>query len=160
MEELELLNVIEWGLRAYRDKKLDNKFGLMEFYSLTDLEAKQVARLARKYKKASLANSVLKFNEDYYWLRQNVNMSEKLRLMHAAAGHELTADEKLTIYEKLQSEGFPNQEGVFNYAARLFVTEGVDSISKEGIKTRVMTAYNEAHGIQPKTTTSQKTLVK
>ena len=60
-------------------------------------------------------------------------MTEKLRLMHAAAGHELTADEKLTIYDKIKEEGFPTQEGIYNYAARLFVTQGVEAISKEEI---------------------------
>lgn len=160
MDDLELLNVVEWGLRAYRDEKLGNKFGLMEYYALTDLEPNLLARSARRNKKASLANSLLKFTEDYYWLRQEVNMSEKLRLLHAAAGHELTSDEKLTIYDKLKEEEFPTQEGVYNYAARLFVTQGVEVISKEEIRTRVINAYNSAFGIKTEKTTSSKTLIK
>ena len=132
----------------------------MEYYSLTDLEPNVLARMARRNKKASLANSLLKFTEDYYWLRQNVNMTEKLRLMHAAAGHELTADEKLTIYDKIKEEGFPTQEGIYNYAARLFVTQGVEAISKEEIRTRIMTSYNDAFGIKTEKTTTSKTLVK
>lgn len=160
MEDLELLNIVEWGLRAYRDKNLGNKFGLMEYYSLTDLEPNILARMARRNKKASLANSLLKFTEDFYWLRQEINMSEKLRLLHAAGGHELTADEKLSIYDKIKEEGYPTIEGIFNYSARLFVSQGIDSISKEEIRTRVIDSYNDAYGIKTEKSTSTKTLVK
>ena len=160
MEDLELLNIVEWGLRAYRDKNLGNKFGLMEYYSLTDLEPNILARMARRNKKASLANSLLKFTEDFYWLRQEINMSEKLKLLHAAGGHELTADEKLSIYDKIKEEGYPTFEGIFNYSARLFASQGIDSISKEEIRTRVIDSYNSAHGIKAEKPISTKTLVK
>lgn len=160
MENLELLNIVEYGLKAYRDDKLDSKFGLAEYYALTDLEPNQLSRVARRNKKASLANSLLKFADDYYWLRQPVKMDEKLRLLHAVAGHELTQDEKLTIYDKLKEEGFPIMEGIFNYAARLFVTQGVDSISKEKIREKVVNYYNEAHGIKSNKSTDNKVLVK
>ncbi len=160
MEDLELLNLVEWGLKSYRDEKLGNKFGLMEYYSLTDLEPNILARMARRNKKASLANSLSKFTEDFFWLRQEINMSEKLRLLHAAGGHELTADEKLSIYDKIKEEGYPTFEGIFNYSARLFVSQGIDSISKEEIRTKIIDSYNSAHGIKIEKSTSTKTLIK
>lgn len=160
MEDLELLNIVEWGLKSYRDKNLGNKFGLMEYYSLTDLEPNVLARMARRNKKASLANSLSKFTEDFFWLRQEIKMSEKLRLLHAAGGHELTADEKLSIYDKIKEEGYPTFEGIFNYSARLFVSQGIDSISKEKIRTKIIDSYNSAHGIKTEKPTSTKTLIK
>lgn len=160
MEDLELLNIVEYGFNNYIDDKLNNKFGLMEYYSLTDLEPNQLSRVARRNKKASLATTLLKFSEDFYWLRQPVKMDEKLKLLHAVAGHELTQDEKLTIHDKLKEEGFPLIEGIFNYAARLFVTQGIDSISKEQIREKIVKFYNDAHGVKSNKSTSNKTLVK
>ena len=160
MEDLELLNIVEWGLKSYRDKNLSNKFGLMEYYSLTDLEPSVLARMARRNKKASLANRLSKFIEDFFWLSQEIKMSEKLRLLHAVGGHELTADEKLSIYDKIKEEGYPTFEGIFNYSARLFVSQGIDSISKEKIRTKIIDSYNSAHGIKTEKPTSTKTLIK
>ena len=160
MEDLELLNIVEWGLKSYRDKNLGNKFGLMEYYSLTDLEPNVLARMARINKKVSLANSLSKFTEDFFWLRKKIKMSEKLRLLHAVGGHELTADEKLSIYDKIKEEGYPTFEGIFNYSARLFVSQGIDSISKEKIRTKIIDSYSSAHGIKTEKPTSTKTLIK
>ena len=65
MPELELLNVVEYSLRAYHDSKLGNKFGLMEYYSITDLDPNELSKLARMYNKINLSNSLLIFNNTF-----------------------------------------------------------------------------------------------
>lgn len=160
MDEKELLNIVEHSLRLYKDEDLGNRFGLMEYYSLTDLSPIELSKIARKNKKISLCNSLTKFNEDNYWLRQPVKMNEKFTHFHSINGHELTEDEKLTIYEKMQQENYPLLEGIYCYAARVYVNKGVDAISKEQVREKVKNFYNVTRGLKTPREVESKLLVK
>jgi len=160
MTDLELLKVVDYAFREYKDDKLGNKFGLMEYYSLTDLDPNELAKLARRHDKVSLSNSLLKFDNAFSWLKLEAPMNERLRLYHAVAGHELTPEDKLTICDKLKSEGYPLMDGIYNYAARIYVTQGVDAISKEVISDKIIKFYNKRHSVKIDKSQSEKVLVK
>jgi len=148
MEIKDLLKVVGYAINFYRDNEYNNKFGLMEYYSLTDIEPRELAKYAREDNNKYLSSSIIHFDVNNYWLKVEVNMKQKFKFHHSINGYELTDEDKLTIFEKLKSENLPLMEGIFDYAAIQYVTKGVDSISKEQIKNKVIEAYNASHNIR------------
>lgn len=152
MSNENLLKIVEYGLGKYRNSQTNVKMNLIEYYSLTDLEPHSLESLAYKENQDELAKQIHRFGMENYWARKAVDMSEKLRLTHSIRGHELTQDEKLTIFEKLLSEGYPIVEGIYNVAARIYVNEGIDAVSKEKISEPLITGA----GLSSKANTSKK----
>lgn len=147
----EVLDVVEYGIKYYRNPKTGNKMNLMEYYSFTDLSPKELGKVALSNKRAMLNLALINMHDKCYWQLKPLDMSARLRLFHSIKGRELTADDKLTIRDKLQQEGFPLVDGVYDIAARYYVEGGVDSISKENIRNAVILSYNKAHNLEENT---------
>ena len=146
----EVLDVIEYGVKYYRNPITGNKINLIEYYSLTDLSPVELGKIALANKRPMLNLALREFDDKCYWLLKPVDMEARLRLFHSIKGRELTADDKLTIKEKLEQEGFPFVDGVYDIAARLYVNSGVDSISRENIRNSMISNYNKVHRIDGK----------
>lgn len=138
----ELLNVVEFCLLFYKDDQLQNKFGLMEYYSLTDLSILQLAGKAKKAHRHGLALRLSHFNEDLYWLKQNTKLEDKINSYYSIWGHELTPEEKIDVCAKIKEEGYPEMDGIYNYSCRLYISQGFDAISKSKIKEKLINFYN------------------
>lgn len=161
MTTSELIDIIEYGIKYYRDSRDDIRFGLMEYFSLTDIEPNDLAKIASKEKTRGVSVCIRTFSENSYWVLKEIDISSKMHHFHSVKDHEMQPDEKLAVVEKLESEGFPIREGVYNRAVYLYVTRGIDSISKERIREEVINAYNGAKGIHSTlTNTGSKVLIK
>jgi hypothetical protein len=150
MKMNEVLDVVEFGFKYYRNPKSGNRINLLEYYALTDLTPKQLSKEASSAKKYALNFYLAEFDEQCFFLQRPLDMDARLRLFHAFKGRELTADDKLTIKEKLEQEGFPLFDGVYDLAARYYVESGVDSITKENVRRTIITCYNSAHSFDGK----------
>jgi len=150
LEMNEVLNLLEFGFKYYRNPKTGNRINLLEYYSITDLTPKQLSKEAANIKKHLLNFYLTSFDEKCFFLQRPLDIEARLRLFHSVKGKELTADDKLTIKEKLEQEGFPLFDGVFDLAARYYVESGVDAITKENIRKTIITSYNNAHSFDGK----------
>lgn len=156
MKKQELYVLLEKELKKRSNVGINEKFNLLDYYSFTSLKPEELAVVARTDKKPSLALNLITFGETFSWLSREINMNDRLKNFYSIYGHEFTPDEKLTIYEKIREEGYPLIDGVYDVAARMYVMEGIDAISKEKIREKVVARNTDA-----KTASSQnKKLVK
>lgn len=139
--EPELLDLIEYAMKQYRSNTFGRRAGFIEYYSLTDIPPKELAAIARRQGRKSLSVVLTSFDSDSYYQTREVRMNERLNLFHSVKGYELTQDDKLSIHQKLVSEGYPLIDSIFDMAARYFVEFGIDSISKEQIKEDISSSY-------------------
>lgn len=147
MQEKDSLDVIEYGIKFYRDKKLGNRFSLLEYYALTDIRPTDLSKIAYRQKRTGTGLALRIFNDKNFWLSQKLDMSSKLRLKHSVKGRELTPDDKLLIKDTIEQEGYPLIDGVFDMIARHYVEHGIEYASKENIRNQVISSYNRAKGI-------------
>lgn len=147
MQEKDLLDVIEYGIKFYRDKKLGNRFSLLEYYSLTDIKPLDLSRIAYQQKRVSVGLTLRVFSEKYFWLSRPLDMGSRLNLNHSIKGHELTPDDKFLIKNAIEQEEYPLVDGVFDMMARHYVEHGIEYASKENIRNQVISSYNRAKGI-------------
>ena len=148
MQEKDLLDVIEYGIKFYRDKKLGNRFSLLEYYSLTDIKPLDLSRIAYQQKRVSVGLALRLFSEKYFWLSRPLDMESRLNLNHSIKGHELTPDDKFLIKNAIEQEEYPLIDGVFDMIARHYVNQGIESVTKDIISAQVISAYNNAKGIK------------
>ena len=141
----ELLNILNHRVKVQKEGKYTQKLSLLEYYSLTDIEFKNMARIAYDHQLKSLAAYFRNFANEGFILFRPVDMAEKIRSYHSIGGYELTADDKLTIFEKLKQENFPLLLGVYEVAVKYYLAEGVEGISKERIRQDLIDSYNNAH---------------
>ena len=113
---------------------------LLEYFAFADVPPKELAKVADRKKNNGLAYCLREYHEKVYFGLEPLNLEARLGLFHSVRGHVLTADEKLSIKEKLELEGYPLIDGVFDVAARYFVESGcdLDSISKENVQSVVL----------------------
>lgn len=137
----ELFDVLEYAIKHYI--ALDGvKFGVMEYYSLTDISPRELSKIALPKRGKQFTVLLGMFAENNYWHLNKLNVGSKLKLFHSVHDYELTEEDKLTIISKIQEEGYPLVEGIFDKSARLFVTKGVEAISKEYIRKEILNDYN------------------
>lgn len=148
MDIKEVLDLVEFGLKYYRNAETGKRMNLMEYYSVTDLSPKDLGKVALKHGRQTLNIYLREYDDQYYWHMKPLDMQLRMRLFHSVKGRALTAEDKLTIKEKMEQENFPLTDGVFDFAARQYVINGVDSISKEQIRNRIITSFNKAHSIE------------
>lgn len=134
----ELLDVIEYGLTYYRSESSNQAMNLIEYFSFTDITPLELSKLAFKQENRKMGLYLLDFSERNYWLLKPLDLSKKLNLYHSIKDYVLTPEDKINIKEKLEQEGYPLLEGVFDQAARSYVTEGIDSISREKIRDSII----------------------
>lgn len=150
MEINELLDVVEYSIKNYYNDKSKTKFNLIEYYSLTDMKPKELERIAHAQGRNSAVLWLRDFGYRYFWSMQETDVPQRLKLFHAIGEYELTADDKLSIVDKLKEEGYPIYEGIYNSAARIFVHEGIDAISKEKISKQVTEFYDKTKNFTSK----------
>lgn len=163
MDINELLDVVDYAIGRYKSKALGNRFSLLEYFSLTDIEPRDLTKIANNNKRRNLGNRISAFAENHYFGLCKVDMGKKLRNFHSIHGYELTPDDKLNIEMKLAEEKLPLIEEIYDLAARYYVDKGVDYISKEAIRNSVIESYNKARGITLEAAASpshQVTLIK
>lgn len=148
MQINELLDVIEYGIKFYRNEDLGNRFSLLEYYALTDIRPTDLSKIAYRQKRTGTGLALRIFNDKNFWLSQKLDMSSKLRLKHSVKGRELTPDDKLLIKDTIEQEGYPLIDGVFDMIARHYVNQGIESVTKDIISAQVISAYNNAKGIK------------
>lgn len=141
------LKVMEYAVKFYRDEELSRRFSLIDYYALSDISPKELAAVARKQKSVSTSVALVAFDNNTYYGSRPVNMAERLTCFHSVKGYELTVDDKMAIYDKLSQEGYPLMTGIYDVAARYYVMYGIDSISKENIRGKIIESYNTAKGI-------------
>lgn len=143
IETSELLNIVEFSIKHAYDKQRNSKLKLIEYFSLTDLKPNELAGLGYNCRGMGKCNFLIKYTSENYFALVQANVQNVINGRFVYNGHELTLEEKIDILEKLKSEGYPMLEGVVNEANRLYIEEGIDAISKEEIKERLLKNYNE-----------------
>lgn len=143
MDIKKTVDLVTFCIRTYRDRETNRGFSLLEYYSITDLPLKELAREANKLKLCSSSIIILNFYEENYWNLIELKMSDRFSCFHSFNGVELSKDDKLSIYERLVSKGYPLLEGVYDREAYLYANNF--NFSKEEMKERLITAYNIAN---------------
>ena len=141
----DLLNIFNYRVKVHKEGKYTKNLSLLEYYSLTDIEFKKMARIAYDHQLKSLAAYFRDFANKQYMLFKQLDITEELNSYHSIRGYELTADDKLTVFEKLRQENFPLLSGVYEVAVKYYVAEGVEGISKEKIRQDIIYLYNTSH---------------
>lgn len=139
----ETIELVTYSIKKYRDQETKRGFTLLEYYSVSDLSVRSLAKEAKKIGMISSAAAILNFQDENFWNLMELNMEDRLKNFHSFNGVELTKDDKLSIYERLSSKGYPLQEGVYDREAYLYAN-GFD-FTKEEMKERIVDAYNKAH---------------
>ena len=67
-------------------------------------------------------------------------MDARFNNFHSFNGVELTNDDKLTIYERISSKGYPLLEGIYDREAYCYANNF--DFTKEQIRGKVIDAYN------------------
>ena len=140
----ELLNIVDYGISFYSDDHLGNRFTVLEYYALTDVEPLNLKKVALAKNRRSTALKLQIFDEKNLWNYSNVDMNSRLRLEHSIRGRELTIEDKILIKDFIEKEGYPLIDGVFDMVARHYVELGIESASKENISSKVIATYNNA----------------
>ncbi len=148
MTNNELLDVVEYGIKFYRNEELGNRFSLLEYYALTDIDPITLSKIAYKQRRVSIGLTLRVFSDKTFWVSQKLDMSSRLRLTHSIKGRELTPEDKLLIKDIMEEEGYPLMDGVFDMIARHYVEHGVESVAKENIRNQVISSYNTAKGVK------------
>ena len=143
MDINETLNVIDFGMRHYKNATTGKKMNLLEYYSVTDITPIELSDYAYRNGSKSTAIVLRTYDERVFWNSRPLNMISRLSLFYSIRGYELTPEDKLAIRDKLEVEGFPLMEGIFDLAARKYVSEGIEAISKSKIRDEIITSYNE-----------------
>ena len=143
IETIELLNIVEFSIKHAYDKQRNSKLKLIEYFSLTDLKPNELAGLGYNCRGMGKCNFLIKYTSENYFALVQANVQNSINGRFVYNGYELTLEEKMDILEKLKSEGYPMLEGIVNEAKRLYIDEGIDAISKEKIKERLLKNYNE-----------------
>ena len=141
----EVLDVIEYGIKYYRSANFI-RFGVIEYYSLTDIHPGDLSKIAQCKRGQSLGSALRIFAERQYWNLNEIKEETRLATFYSIHDHELTKDEKLSIISKMKDEGFPLIDGIFDASARIFMSKGIEGISREKIRKDVINEYNFATG--------------
>lgn len=158
----ETVDLVIFAIKRYQDPDTKRRVSLLEYYSITEMSPKALAKEANKLKLCSSAAAIINFNEENCWNLMELKMSDRYRHFHSFNGVELSKDDKLSIYERLVSKGYPLLEGVYDREAYLYANNF--DFSKEEMKERIITAYNIANPnkkiVESKKTTDVKVLKK
>lgn len=154
----ETVDLVMFAVQKYRDQDTKRGFSLLEYYSITELSPIELVREANKIKLSSRCATILNFHEKNFWNSMELKMDDRFKHFHSFNGVELTQNDKLSIYERLISKGYPLLEGVYDREA-YFYANNFD-FSKEEIKERIVTAYNNANPNKKITDTTTKKDVK
>lgn len=141
MNTKETINLIAYAIKKYHDEETNRGFSLLEYYSITDVSPRCLAREANKKKMCSQATTILNFLDMQYWNTRELNMEQRFKHYHAFNGTELTNDDKLSIFEKISGEGYPLIDGVYDRAAYNYANNV--EYTKEVIKNKIINAYNQ-----------------
>lgn len=136
----ETINIIDYAIKYYRDKEFDRKFSLLEYYSITDISPKDLAKIAYKEKMIPQGAAIISFNDLQCWSLKEVDVSTKLKDFHSFNGVELTSDDKLAIVDKINYEGYPLIEGIYDRTAFYYANN--QEFTKESIREKIMNKYN------------------
>ena len=136
----ELLEVIEYSFVDHYKNK--TRFGLLQYFSLTDIMPIPLSKIALSKGKRSLARFLNKFDDQNYWNLNELDLEKNIRLLHSVRGHVVTQQEKLNVVEKLKEEAFPLLEGTLMEGSRYYVCKGLAAISKKKKKKELLDSYN------------------
>ena len=75
---LDYLDVLEYAIKRYRNKELDSKCSLLEYYALTDLNPKEMANVACSYGRKSLGVGLRRFAVENNCLSDELHMEKEL----------------------------------------------------------------------------------
>lgn len=142
MDINDLFDVIEYGFKYYINDKTNQKISWLEYFSLVDVNPKELAKIASAHGFNSLAVCLRGCNFKSYWHLREIDVEERLSSRHSINGYELTQDDKLTIIEKLKEEDLPLLNGIYDVAVRQFVIEGIDALSKDYVRDNIIDSYN------------------
>lgn len=159
MDIKETINVIDYGIKYYHDKNLNMGFTALEYYSITDIPPEELSKIAYKSKMTSQGLAILNFCDKHYWNLKEINKEEKIRNLHSFNGVELTADDKLSIIDKLKRENYPLIEGIYGRTAFLYANN--IEFTKESIRQAVLDDYeHKTSKKQKQSSNNQKVLKK
>lgn len=140
MELEELLDIMEYSFANHYENK--TRFGLLQYFSLTEIVPKQLARIAAIEGKKSLARTLHVFNEQNFWNLRPLALDKSIDLLHSIQGHVVTPQEKLNVVTKLKEETYPLLEGTLTEGSRYYVQQGMDAISKKNIQKELLDSYH------------------
>lgn len=136
----QLLEVMEYSfLNHYKNKA---RFGLLQYFSLTDIAPRQLSKIAASKKKRTLSRLLGQFSDQNIWRLKELELEKSISLLHSIHGHVVTQQEKLDVVEKLKEETFPVLEGTLMEGSRYYVCDGIDAISKEQIQSELLECYH------------------
>lgn len=141
MDIHQLLDIIEWATKYYIDEKRGTRFGLMEYFSLTDLKPIELADIAVKHKRGKDSIRLREFAAKHFWGLLKSDLNKRVNLFHSVNGYVLTEEDKLDVFTKLQREGFPPLEGIIDKGFSYYVKEGIDSICMTDFRDSVIRSY-------------------
>lgn len=147
MEFNEMLDVMLYCMRYYDDLEFKNHFGLFEYYSMTDISPKELAKVVRKLGKVSLAANILALESKNTWTSLKCDKARLMNCGQKINGKYFTDEDKLTIIETLEKEGYPLIDSVYYGASRRYGYYGVDGILKETTRNKLIKFYCESNGI-------------
>lgn len=142
MDINELLDLLDYVMRFYKDKEHGTRFGVWEYFSLTDLTPNELAEIAVSVKRGRDATRLRAFGEQNLGSLWKSDLQKRINFFHSVDGYELTPDDKMSVFDKLEQEGFPFVEGIVDRAFRYYVREGIDSISMKDTRENIINFYN------------------
>lgn len=142
MDINELLDLLDYVMRFYRDQKHGTRFGVWEYFSLTDLTPSELAKIAVANKRGRDAIRLRAFGEQNLGSLWKSDLQKRINFFHSVDGYELTPEDKMNVFDKLSQEGYPFVEGIVDRAFRYYVKEGIDSISMQDTRENIINFYN------------------
>ena len=134
-------------MRYYNDPEFRNHFGLFEYYSMTDMSPKELAKVARKFGNVSLAANLIEFDVKQFWHSIETNETKIMACDQIVNSKCFLKKDKLTIIETLDKEGYPLIDGVYYGASRRYGYYGVKGILKETTRNKLIEFYCQSKGI-------------
>ena len=83
MDIKQILDVVEYGIKYYKDDELNVRFSLYDYYSITDISPKDLADLALINRNTNACRVIRGFDARQHWNQKQVDMSKRLILYHA-----------------------------------------------------------------------------
>lgn len=139
MDIKETINIISYAIKQYKSDDLKMRFSLLEYYSITDIPPFELSKIAFRSKMNSQGQAIYNFADSNFWNQKDVDIPEKLRCFHSFNGKELTNDDKLTIIDKINEEGYPLIDGIYNRTAFCYANNY--NFAKESIREKVLNDY-------------------
>jgi len=140
MEIKTLLDIVNYSINNYKNEE-GNRFSVIDYFSLCDIKVIDLSHIAITSNRKDVSRKLVGFNQKSFLGLLDLDIPQKMKDLHSINGVVLTDEDKLTIIEKIKAEGFPLVEGIYNYVARQYILHGIDSISRDRIRDRVIQNY-------------------